>query len=171
VNLLGTVSASPGIFTTGRGTGNGINALLDMQQGPDGALYVLNNNCLGGSSSGEATHYSDACTGIVRIEYNGEPCSDTALHPAGKFVTGIGMSGRIARGPVDWVQVGPRSLSVLGRGPHSIRISDVRGRVLAAMQGEGSKEYPYPQGLVANAIYFLEVKTERGINVRGFYYR
>ncbi|MEO6097727.1 MAG: PQQ-dependent sugar dehydrogenase [Fibrobacteria bacterium] len=170
-NLLGTLSATPGIFTTGKGTANGIGALLDLQQGPDGAVYVLNNNCSGGSSSGEDTHYSDACTGIVRIEYKGEACSDTALHPGGGFVTGIGMSGRIERGPVDWVHVSPDRVSVLAEGRHSVRISDVRGKVLATMQGEGRKEYRYPEGLASNAIYFLEARTVRGINVRGFYHR
>jgi hypothetical protein len=39
------------------------------------------------------------------------------------------------------------------------------------MQGEGRKEYPYPKGLASDAVYFLEVKSVRGINVRGFYNR
>jgi len=169
-NIVGTVAVSPGIFTTGSGTANGISALVDLQQGPDGALYVVNINCPGGTSSGDA-HYSDACSGIVRIEYKGEACSDTALHPAGKIVTGIGTSGRIERGPVDWVAVGPQMFSVLADGAHSIRILDVQGRVKASMQGAGRMEYPYPKSLAPNSIYFLEVKSVRGINVRGFYYR
>jgi len=169
-NLVGTVSASPGIFTTGSGTANGISALVDMQQGPDGALYVVNINCPGGTSSGEA-HYSDACSGIVRIEYKGAACADTALHPAGNSSVGIGMSGQVERGPVDWVQVGSQMFSVLADGAHSIRVLDTRGRVLAAMQGEGRKEYSYPKGLAPNSIYFLEVQSVRGINVRGFYNR
>jgi hypothetical protein len=169
-NIVGTVAVSPGIFTTGSGTANGISALVDLQQGPDGALYVVNINCPGGTSSGDA-HYSDACSGIVRIEYKGAACADTALHPNGSIVTGIGTSGRIERGPVDWVQVGSQMFSVLDDGAHSIRILDVQGRVKVSMQGAGRMEYPYPKALAPNSIYFLEVKTVRGINVQGFYYR
>lgn len=169
-NIVGTVAVSPGIFTTGSGTANGISALVDMQQGPDGALYVVNINCPGGTSSGDA-HYSDACSGIVRIEYKGAACADTALHPAGNIVTAIGTSGRIERGPVDWVSVGPQMFSVLADGPHSIRILDIQGHVKASMQGAGPMEYPYPKALAPNSIYFLEVKSVRGINVRGFYNR
>jgi len=57
-----------------------IEALLDIQQGPDGALYVVNNNCSGGTGSG-GTHYSDGCSGIARIEYKGASCSDPTLYP------------------------------------------------------------------------------------------
>jgi hypothetical protein len=72
---------------------------------------------------------------------------------------------------VDWVAVGPQMFSVLADGAHTIRILDVQGRVKASMQGSGRMEYPYPKALVPNSIYFLEVKSVRGINVRGFYYR
>ena len=164
--IVGTVAVSPGIFTTGSGTANGIGGLVDLQQGPDGALYVVNLNCQGGVSSGDS-HYSEACTGIVRIEYKGAACSDTALHPV-DFTTGIGTNRKVERGIVDWVQVGANYFSVLTEGVHSIRILDVQGRVLASSQGDGRKEYGFPKDLAANAAYFLEVTSARGINVRGF---
>jgi hypothetical protein len=165
-NVSGTVNTS-GIFTSGGGTANGISALVDMQQGPDGALYVVNLNCIGGTNSG-ATHYSDACSGIVRIEYKGEACADTALHPAGPLPTGIGALGRLEKGVADWVDIGPGRFSVLADGPHAIRILDPRGRIAASLRGEGRMEYPFPAGLAPHALYFLEVRSPRGINVRGF---
>ena len=166
-NLAGTVNATTGIFTSGRGTANGIGALVDLQQGPDGALYVVNLNCNGGTNSG-STKYSDECSGIMRIEYKGAACSDTALHPRGGSTTGIGITGRVERGNVDWVQIGPGMFSVMADGMHSIRILDVRGRVMAVLQGEGHKEYGFPEGLASQAVYFLEVRTLRGINIRAF---
>lgn len=165
--VVGQVNAATGIFATGLGTTNGISALVDLQQGPDGALYVVNLSCPGGSVSGN-NHYGDACTGIVRIEYKGEACSDTALHPAENPSTGLGKTRRIHRGSVDWVHLGPEGFSVLAEGAHSIRIMDVQGRGLAAMRGLGRRQYGFPEGLVANSVYFLEVDTPRGMNVRGF---
>lgn len=165
-NIVGTVSATPGIFTTGGGTASGIGGLVDLQQGPDGALYVANLNCQGGVSEGD-NHYSEACTGIIRIEYKGAACSDPQLHPK-DFTVGIGMSREIDRGVVDWVLVGARNFSVLTGGPHSIRILDLQGRVVASIHGDGRKEYDFPKDLSANAAYFLEVKSARGVNVRAF---
>jgi glucose/arabinose dehydrogenase len=165
-DIQGTVAVSPGIFTTGGGTVNGIGGLVDLQQGPDGALYVVNLNCQGGVSSGNS-HYSEACTGILRIEYKGAACSDTSLHPV-NGTTGLGRNLPVERGAVDWVQMGAAKFSVLTEGLHSIRILDVQGRVMASSQGEGRMDYDFPKELDANAAYFLEVKSGRGINVRGF---
>jgi hypothetical protein len=164
--IVGTVAVSPGIFTTGSGTANGISGLVDLQHAPDGALYVVNLNCQGGVSSGDS-HYSEPCTGIARIEYKGAACADTALHPV-DFTTGFGANRNVERGVVDWVQIAANHFSVLTEGVHSIRILDVQGRVLSSSQGEGRKEYDFPKDLTANAAYFLEVKSGRGINVRGF---
>ncbi len=163
-NISGTVAVSPGIFTTGSGTVNGIGGLTDLQQGPDGALYVVNLNCQGGVSSGN-NHYAETCTGILRIEYKGAACSDPALFPLN---SGVGTAKPIERGVVDWVQIGANKFSVLTEGPHSIRVLDIQGRVHASSKGEGRKEYDFPKGLPANSAYFLEVKSGRGINVRGF---
>jgi glucose/arabinose dehydrogenase len=168
-NLAGTVFANPGIFTTGLGTANGIGALVDMQQGPDGALYVANLSCTVGYSSGPGTNYSDTCSGIVRIEYTGN-CADTGLYLRDP-VTGIRSAERMERGAVDWVWVGPEMFSVLADGPHSIRIFDVRGREAASLRGEGHKQYPMPEALAHNRLYILAVKTNRGTNLRGFFRR
>lgn len=165
-NVVGSVNTS-GIFTSGSGTANGISGLVDLQQGPDGALYAVNLNCTSGTNS-SATKYSDACTGILRIEYKGAACADTALHPKGAVPTGIGSYGRIERGVVDWVAVGPGMFSVMAEGPHSIRILDLQGREMASMRGEGRKEYGFPANLSSNAVYLLEVRSVRGINIRGF---
>lgn len=163
---VGTVHVTPGIFTAGLGTVNGISALVDLQQGPDGALYVANLSCTGGVIV-DSYKYSDSCTGILRIEYKGS-CADTALYPRTNLVTGIRNAERIESGIVDWVWVGPERFSVLADGPHSIRIWDMQGREAAAMRGEGRKEYPMPAALAHHELYILEVKTNRGVNLRGF---
>lgn len=166
-NVVGSVNVNPGIFAAGLGTPDGISALVDLQQGPDGALYVLNLNCNGGFLSG-SNHYGDRCSGILRIEYKGAPCSDPNLYPAGTVGTSFEKSGRIERGMVDWLIVGSGAFTVQADGTHSVRILDVQGRVVASMQGSGRKEYAFPEGLRSNAVYFLEAVTERGTNVRGF---
>ena len=166
--VTGTFNTTTGIFSTGRGAGGGIGALVDLQQGPDGALYVANLNCTGGFESGP-TKYSDACSGVLRIEYKGN-CADTALHPPGNPVTGILARERIERGAVDWVSIGPGMFSVLADGPHAVRILDLRGRVAASMLGEGRKEYAVPASLGASEVYLLEVKSMRGINISGFFH-
>jgi hypothetical protein len=165
-NIVGSVNVNPGIFTAGTGTTEGISALLDLQQGPDGALYVLNFNCVGGFNSGP-NHYGDRCSGILRIEYKGAACSDPALYPAGS-VSAMEKDGRIERGQVDWLHLGPDLFSVLADGAHSIRILDVQGRVMASIRGEGRRDYAFPEGLRSNTVYFLKVESERGINVRAF---
>jgi cytochrome c len=165
-NLVGAVKRSPGIFTTGLGTSKGISALVDLQQGPDGALYVANLNCVGGVASG-TSHHSDTCSGILRIEYKGS-CADTGLHPRSP-ATGIRSAGRIERGKADWVRVGPEMFSVLAEGPHIIRIWDVQGREAVSIRGDGRKEYRMPEALAHNELYILEVKTNRGVNLRGFF--
>lgn len=164
--LVGTV-ATAGIFTANPNTASGINALMDLQQGPDGAIYVANLNCNGGFSSG-STKYSDACSGILRIEYKGPACSDPQLYPRSETV-GLGGPQRIERGAVEWVRLGANHFSVNAEGSHAIRVLDIKGRVVAAMQGEGSKEYPLPGNLQAQTLHLLEVRTDRGVNVRGFF--
>ena len=166
-NLVGTVKRSPGIFTAGVGTSKGVSALVDLQQGPDGALYVANLNCNGGVNSG-SFHHSDTCSGILRIEYKGT-CADTGLYPR-NTMTGIRSMERIDRGMVDWVRVGPESFSVRTEGPHAIRILDVQGREAASMRGDGRKEYRLPEALAHNELYILEVKTNRGVNLRAFFH-
>jgi hypothetical protein len=165
-NLVGTPKVSPGIFTAGLGTAMGISALVDLQQGPDGALYVANLNCNGGVASG-SSHHSDTCSGILRIEYQGS-CADTGLYPRNP-VTGLRSAERIERGKVDWVWIGPDMFSVQAEGPHSIRILDLQGREAASMRGVGRKEYPIPGTLAHNELYILEVKANRGVNLRGFF--
>ncbi len=169
-NTVGTVNVNAGIFTNGTGTPNGVGAITDLQQGPDGALYALNFNCVGGTLSGEGNHYGDACSGILRIEYKGEACSDTALYPkqGTTRVRESAPSYRNARAEVDWMHLGAVKFSIFAAGKHSAKIMDSQGRLLASMQGEGPKDYALPESLASNHIYFLEVKTIRGMLVRAF---
>jgi glucose/arabinose dehydrogenase len=165
-NVVGTVNATTGIFTSGIDTENGISSLVDLQQGPDGALYAINLGCGTGSASG-STKYSDECSGILRIQYKGAACADTALHPTNSAVS-IGHSKVVEHGSVEWVQLGPNMFSIKAEGMHSIRILNTQGREIHSMKGEGAKEYVMPTGLISNSVYFLEVTSDRGTNIRGF---
>jgi glucose/arabinose dehydrogenase len=169
-NIVGTV-ATAGMFTANLGAANGINALVDLQQGPDGAIYVANLSCNGGSASG-STKYSDGCSGILRIEYKGAACSDPNLYPRGSMTDPTGVFGgmtRIDRGSVDWVRIASNHFSVIAEGTHAIRFLDMQGKVVASMQGEGEKQYALPSNLAQRTLYVLEVRSSRGVNVRGFF--
>ena len=170
-------NGNPSVFGTGAGAWARIwnsfivgtsaatfQAMTDFQQGPDGAFYVVNYMC--GSGTG-ANAGPGACGGIARIEYKGTACSDTALHPGGS-TTPTAIAQQIFRSDVDWLHLGSNVFSVYTEGKHEIRIMDSQGRVVVSIKGEGRKDYEIPSTLPSNAVYYLEVKTNRGTNVRGF---
>lgn len=94
---------------------------LDLQQGPDGALYVVDY--------GAGWHSTTANTHIGRIEYTGtcRPGAPTALRAAAAAKAGL----RLARGRI-----------LLGApGAHHVRVTDSRGRETAQWRGFGPREY------------------------------
>jgi hypothetical protein len=50
-----------------------------------------------------------------------------------------------------------------------VRIWDMQGREAASMRGYGRMQYPMPGALAHDELYILEVKTNRGTNVRRFF--
>ena len=109
---------------------------LDMRQGPDGALYLLNY--------AKYQYTKDETTGIFRIEYAGD-CKPVALAPS-----------RILRGAVAYRD---RRISVSGNGRHWIEIDDLAGNRLYRRSGEGNAGYAVdlPQG-----VYLLRSNLETG---------
>ncbi len=156
-------------------TDTGIGALVDLQEGPDGALYVVNYGCNGGNSNSGAAINADACTGIARFEFrsatSASTCSDPNLIPTGyRAETSVAIaqqSGFTHGAEVYWLSLGPQSFTIGATGPHEVRIMDSHGRVVGSMRGQNAKTYSLPSNL-HNGIYYLQVKTELGTAVRGF---
>jgi cytochrome c len=98
----------------------GITGPLDLQQGPDGALYVLNYGPAYFGTTGE--------TKIARIEYTGTCRPTVAINrnPAGKT----------------WLNRSGSSFEIDRRWPYSMTIRDVQGRMLARLEAQaGRKAY------------------------------
>jgi hypothetical protein len=127
---------------------------IDLQQGPDGALYLLNHGagCCNGNNGGQSNY-----TGIVRITYKGT-CQDPGL------IVGVQPKETVAR-EAAWLKVGATMFSVFTQGAHEATILDVNGRVLFNFRGEGPQNYNIPE-LGAKGVHVLRVKTDNGIAVR-----
>ena len=153
-NIQGAMSARflPAAFSQSSSAA-GIQAITDMKQGPDGSLYINKYTCGAPSAAGQTP---GVCGGIVRIDYKGAACADTALHPA----TSIAKGRLVPSSRVDWLHVGVNSFSVLANGPHSIRVSDVNGRTVLSLKGEGYKDYQLP-ATIKSGYYYLQVTTEQ----------
>lgn len=129
---------------------------MDMRQGPDGAMYLLNYSAF--------QYTRDKTTGIFRIEYTGncKPVSgcmtlgNPAYNPLAQIhdesqchAVGV-MGSRFDKSPIDF-QHGRVRVSVMGR--HSIAIHDVSGNQVFAKSGSGRVEYRLD---LPNGVYFLE---------------
>ncbi len=129
---------------------------IDWQQGPDGSLYVLNHGagCCNGNTGGQSNS-----AGIVRITYSGN-CQDPALFPSATSI-----ANEVVRGPVDWLKVNGRTITITAQGVHEATIHDVTGRSLHVFRGEGARNYQVP-ALNAKGVHIVRVKTSTGIAVR-----
>ena len=112
LNAAGTaIQAKGAAFPTMR-----LERPVDMQMGPDGALYIMNYAGWFGPATG---------TGIVRIEYTG----------ACRIPVGIGQA------PIAPAQRGFRTMgwtvAVASTGAHALDLADLRGRSVASFHGEG----------------------------------
>jgi cytochrome c len=103
-------------------TSQELNRPLDLEQGADGALYVVDY--------GDGWHATNPVnTQIGRIEYVG------SCHP------GVAVSARNLRGRRADVGINSRAISIREQGEHVIRQSDVNGRVLRTWKGVGPQVY------------------------------
>ena len=120
-----------------------LDAPLDFQQGPDGALYVVN---YGGYFS------STAATALVRLEYSGS-CRPAPVGTLADF--------KRARG-ARVVVIGFR-LEVGDVGPFELQVLDLRGRVMAEFHGNGVARYDLRSALGGKAgVYALRLRTPGG---------
>jgi cytochrome c len=145
LNAAGKQSgAAVKVFT---GVSQNFNRPLDLQQGPDGALYYLNYSC--------GTWYaSDKCTGIYRIEYNGA-CQDPTLKPE------LPTSATLRPGDAAWARLAADKILLNGFGGCDWHISDVAGRVLRSFSTEASGEFATARLLdgVPPGLYFVRIEN------------
>lgn len=115
-------------------------APLDFQQGPDGALYVLN---YGGYFS------STAATALVRLEYHG------SCRP--ESVTGLAEPQRLGRTSLEAFGF---TLAVEDAGEHRLQVADLRGHVLAEFRGSGQARYDLAPSLGGRpGLYAVRLET------------
>jgi cytochrome c len=135
-----------------------LHAPLDLEFGPDGALYI--NNYAGNRNS-------TASTGIVRIEYQGD-CrpSEPKLEKADG--SPIVRREAPARGPRVEILRGARlTVSVAAAGRIELEVRDLRGRPVASKSAYG----PAPASLdevKAPGVYFLSVRCAAGSRLLRF---
>jgi hypothetical protein len=158
----GAVSGSATyVFTMARSSRPNLLNSVDFQQGPDGALYLVDFGAPCCSASPP-----EANGGISRISYTGN-CKDPAL-------TVSATPKVMHHGAVNWFQVNSGRLvlnddpnSLIQKGSHSIKIMDVNGKVLYTFAGRGIASYAMPE-LAAGQLYVLRAETPVGIAQRTF---
>jgi hypothetical protein len=128
---------------------------IDLQQGPDGALYLLNHGatCCNGNNNGSSY------TGIIRIRYTGS-CQESNLYPQVTATQRVDRPGRPS-----WLKMRAGSFSVRTGGHHLVRILDLNGRELYRFSGEGPRDYALPD-LRAGRVYVLRAESRRGALTR-----
>lgn len=132
------------------GTDQNLNRPLDLEQGADGALYVVDY--------GPGWHLTSPTTQIGRIEYTG------SCHP------GVSVSMRRLPGRPPRIQLGPQSLEIREPGEHVVRQTDVNGREIRVWRGQGPQTYalgrPDHPGVSIITVQFPEsAKSVTGITV------
>lgn len=118
------------------------NTLVDLKQGPDGALYYVNYG-----------------RGIDVIRYKGA-CKDPTLVPE-KPTVGLAYPVAQAGG----FKADLQSITILAPGEHQILVTDILGRTMLDLKDMGRKQYSLST-LTRPGIYRLRVKTSMGIAVQ-----
>ena len=124
---------------------NGSNALLDIQMGSDGAMYIMNY-------SGYRTY--DTKSGLIRITYNG------TCQPA--VVPLLNARIRDARTLMD---VHGLNVNVLATGIHSLEVRNLLGKVMASRNGTGLAHYTFTE-LKSPGIYLVYLNSTEGRRVQ-----
>jgi hypothetical protein len=119
-------------------------SVVDMKQGPDGSLYIVD--------WGQG--------GIYRVDYTGT-CKDESLLPEQPTI--VTPSGRaFAENPIE---VHGRALLVSLEGSYVIRVIDISGRTVYATGGQGKRSYELP-ALNRSGIFQVEVGSRDGVFTR-----
>ena len=100
---------------------------LDLKQGPDGALYLVDYS--------DAWHASNASTHIGRVEYTGtcRPAEPKLELPSAARMEAV------RQGPRSLLRAG--RLDISGHGDYALSIRDCRGREVASLRGQGDRVF------------------------------
>jgi glucose/arabinose dehydrogenase len=134
-----------------------LHAPVDIQTGPDGALYVVNY-----------AGYRDFTpnTGLVRIEYTGN-CRplEPKIEKPGSVDVILAKGEKYFKGPrVDVSQSQGLKVAVNTASAFSLEVRDLMGRPVAAREGKGSTPVDLDE-VSQSGVYFLRVKTAEGLQV------
>jgi cytochrome c len=137
-------------------TGVLLHGPLDMQLGPDGALYVNNY---------DGYRTSNANTGLVRIEYSG------ACRPPEPRLEPVALGNAPSRelpawaGPkVEVLQTAGLTVSVATTGSFTLTLRDLQGRPLATRNATGSAPVTLSEA-AGTGVYLLNVTSSEGTKV------
>ena len=133
-----------------------LHAPLDIESGPDGAIYV--NNYAGYRSS-------SANTGIVRIDYTGD-CrpSEPTLE---KVVVGVRNENRWSGPGLEITHAHGISVVVTAIGTFTLEVHDILGRPIAMRTGRGQMLLTLPE-INRAGLYFISIDAPEGRSTRKF---
>lgn len=114
---------------------------ISFDQGPDGALYVINYDGSFGSSSG--TH-------IGRLEYTGDCLPTTVVNVAATPPSPVGFGSD------------QRNLWVTESGPTRLTLRDAAGRLLFAARQDGPARYSLAGRIRSPGIYLATLESSQG---------
>ena len=138
--------------------------LVDMQQGPDGALYYI-----GWQSGLYRADYKGTCKDpSLLAEKTGcadpsDPAYDPKVNPAYHNQRLCGKATAVASPALaraDWAAIGAEGIAVRAEGPHSVRVTDMRGRQVFSTRGEGPRSYGLPK--LDPGVYQVSVRSREG---------
>lgn len=119
IQLNATATAKTAIGTVFKGIH--LDRALDFQQGPDGALYVINYS---------GWFNATVTTAIIRIEYSGSCRPST-----------VGLAGTAPVPDRSHLKLRGRTLEVGEVGRYTLQIADMQGRLVASFDGEAAGAY------------------------------
>jgi cytochrome c len=125
------------------------NTPVDVQGGPDGALYVVNYN---------GWYTTVPTTSIGRFEYNGT-CRPT--EPKLERAVGVGVT-YVPDKNLPGVQIEGLSVTIGNSGMHKVRLLDLSGKELSVQTGSGIARYALPVTAGAG-MRIVQVQTTAGV--------
>jgi len=122
-------------------------SFLEMEMGPDGALYVVNY-------AGYRT--STTATGIYRVRYTGT-CAPTAIAPA-----------LVARYAGPGYSFDGVTLEMTAGGAHAVDVVDLAGRRVWSRAAAGKMRYDLKEVGAGRGMLLLRVTNAHGASTRKF---
>jgi cytochrome c len=142
--------------------------MVDMQQGPDGAIYYI-----GWQSGLFRLDYKGTCKDAALLpEKTGcadasDPKYDPKLNPAfhDPRQCGNAVSAKPLLASAPWLALRTGGFDVSAAGSHAVRLVDVRGRTVFSARGDGPRSYALPAGTPPGILRLLAETREGRVSV------